>query len=115
MNKYLLSIKLILILCLSLQAQTSDIQIKVLTEAENEPLLGATVYFEALEKGAVTDFDGIATFTEIPDGKHQIIISFFPNNLIYTYSYNSKSEAKKKYKLLLDNLLIDEINGSLSK
>jgi iron complex outermembrane receptor protein len=76
MNKYLLSIKLILILCLSLQAQTSDIQIKVLTEAENEPLMGATVYFEALEKGAVTDFDGIATFTEIPDGKHQIIISF---------------------------------------
>ena len=76
MNKYLLSIKLILILCLSLQAQTSDIQIKVLTEAENEPLLGATVYFKALEKGAVTDFDGIATFTEIPDGQHQIIISF---------------------------------------
>ncbi|ARV08367.1 TonB-dependent receptor [Winogradskyella sp. PC-19] len=76
MNKYLLSIKLILILCLSLQAQTSDIQIKVLTEAENEPLLGATVYFEALEKGAVTDFDGIAEFTEIPDGQHQIIISF---------------------------------------
>ena len=76
MNKYLLSIKLILILCLSLQAQTSDIQIKVLTEVDNEPLLGATVYFEALEKGAVTDFDGIATFTEIPDGQHQIIISF---------------------------------------
>ena len=76
MNKYILSIKLILILCLSLQAQTSDIQIKVLTEAENEPLMGATVYFEALEKGAVTNFDGIAEFTEIPDGQHQIIIFF---------------------------------------
>ena len=76
MNKYILSIKLILILCLSLQAQTSDIQIKVITEAENEPLMGATVYFEALEKGAVTNFDGIAEFTEIPDGQHQIIISF---------------------------------------
>lgn len=76
MNKYLLSIKLILILCLSLQAQTSDIQINVLTEAKNEPLMGATVYFEALEKGAVTNFDGIAEFTEIPDGQHQIIISF---------------------------------------
>jgi|TARA_R110002020_G_scaffold396281_4_gene606499 iron complex outermembrane receptor protein len=76
MNKYLLSIKLALILCLSLQAQTSDIQIKVLTEAENEPLMGATVYFEALEKGAVTNFDGFAEFTEIPDGQHQIIISF---------------------------------------
>lgn len=76
MNKYILSIKLILILCLSLQAQTSNIQIKVITEAENEPLMGATVYFEALEKGAVTNFDGIAEFTEIPDGQHQIIISF---------------------------------------
>ena len=76
MNKYILSIKLILILCLSLQAQTSDIQIKVITEAENEPLMGATVYFGELEKGAVTNFDGIAEFTEIPDGQHQIIISF---------------------------------------
>ena len=76
MNKYILSIKLILILCLSLQAQTSNIQIKVITEAENEPLMGATVYFEALEKGSVTNFDGIAEFTEIPDGQHQIIISF---------------------------------------
>lgn len=76
MNKYILSIKLILILCLSLQAQTTDIQIKVITEAENEPLMGATVYFETLEKGAVTNFDGVAEFTEIPDGQHQIIISF---------------------------------------
>ena len=76
MNKYILSIKLILILCLSLKAQTSDIQIKVLIEAENEPLMGATVYFETLEKGAVTNFDGIAEFTEIPDGEHQIVISF---------------------------------------
>ena len=76
MNKYLLSIKLILILCLSLQAQTKDIQIKVITEEENEPLMGATVYFETLEKGAVTNFDGIAEFTKIPEGQHQIIISF---------------------------------------
>ena len=76
MNKYILSIQLILILCLSLKAQTSSLQIKVITEAENEPLIGATVYFEALEKGAVTNFDGIANFTGIPDGKHQIVISF---------------------------------------
>ncbi|MEM1136617.1 MAG: TonB-dependent receptor [Bacteroidota bacterium] len=76
MNKYILSIKLILILCLSLKAQTSDIKIKVITEAENEPLMGATVYFETIEKGAVTNIDGIVEFTEIPDGEHQIVISF---------------------------------------
>ncbi|WP_010521443.1 TonB-dependent receptor [Aquimarina agarivorans] len=64
------------ILCLSLKAQTSDIQIKVITEAESEPLMGATVYFEALDKGAVTNFDGISEFSNIPNGQHQIIISF---------------------------------------
>ena len=70
MNKYILSIKLILILCLSLKAQTSDVQIKVITKVENEPLMGATVYFETLEKGAVTNFEGIAELTEIPDGQN---------------------------------------------
>jgi len=63
-------------MCFFSKAQTSDIQIKVVSESENEPLLGATVYFEQLEKGAVTDFDGIASFTEIPNGEHSIIISY---------------------------------------
>ena len=67
---------LTIVMCFSIKAQTSDIQIKVVSESENEPLFGATVYFEELEKGAVTDFDGIATFTEIPNGEHIIIISF---------------------------------------
>ena len=67
---------LTIIMCFSIKAQTSDIQIKVVSESENEPLFGATVYFEELEKGAVTDFDGIATFTEIPNREHIIIISF---------------------------------------
>jgi len=67
---------LTIIMCFFSKAQTSDIQIKVVSESENEPLLGATVYFEQLEKGAVTDFDGIASFTEIPNGEHSIIISY---------------------------------------
>ena len=76
MNKYILSAMLTIITCFSAKAQTSDIQIKVISDSENEPLFGATVYFEKLEKGAVTDFDGIATFNEIPNGEHIIIVSF---------------------------------------
>ena len=76
MNKYILSAMLTIITCFSAKAQTSDIQIKVISESENEPLFGATVYLEKLEKGAVTDFDGIATFNEIPNGEHIIIVSF---------------------------------------
>ena len=67
---------LTVITCFSIKAQTSYLKIKVISESENEPLFGATVYFEELEKGAVTDFDGIATFNEIPNGEHIIIVSF---------------------------------------
>jgi len=35
-----------IIMCFFAKAQTSDIQIKVVSESENEPLFGATVYFE---------------------------------------------------------------------
>ena len=76
MNKYILSAMLTIIMCFSAKAQTSDIQIKVISESENEPLFGATVYLEKLEKGAVTDFDGIATFNEIPNGEYIIIVSY---------------------------------------
>ncbi|BAO76442.1 TonB-dependent receptor [Winogradskyella sp. PG-2] len=84
MNKYILSATLTIIVCFFVKAQTSDIQTKVLSEAENEPLFGATVYFEELEKGAVTNFDGIATFTEIPNGEHSIIISYLGYETIKT-------------------------------
>lgn len=76
MNKYILSIILTLTLCLSVKAQTSNVEIKVLTELENEPLFGATVYFQELGKGEATNTEGIANFSGIPNGTHEIAISF---------------------------------------
>ena len=108
MNKYILSIKLILILCLSLQAQSSDVEIKILTEAENEPLMGATVYFEALEKGAVTNFDGIAEFTDIPNGQHQIVISFLGFETIETI-IQVPSDSDLIFKLKEGGNQLDEV------
>jgi len=67
---------LILLSCFSVKAQTDDIKIKVLSEIEKEPLMGATVLFESLNKGAITDFDGWATFSNIPDGPYTIVISY---------------------------------------
>ena len=61
---------LTVITCFSIKAQTSYLKIKVISESENEPLFGATVYFEELEKGAVTDFDGMQLLPEIPNGEH---------------------------------------------
>lgn len=67
---------LTIITCFSTKAQIFDIEIKIVSESENEPLLGATVYFEILKKGAVTDFNGVATFTKIPNGEYIVIVSY---------------------------------------
>ena len=48
-------------MCFSIKAQTTDIQIKVVSESENEPLIGATVYFETLEKYRGDKIDNLLT------------------------------------------------------
>ncbi|MEE9363463.1 MAG: TonB-dependent receptor [Cellulophaga sp.] len=75
MNKIFLSIML-LGFCAILNAQTNNITIKIFTETEKEPLLGATVYFKNLDKGAITNLEGVASFNAIPDGEHAITISY---------------------------------------
>ncbi len=62
--------------CAILNAQTNNITIKIFTETEKEPLLGATVYFKNLDKGAITNLEGVASFNAIPDGEHAITISY---------------------------------------
>lgn len=42
MNKYIMSLMLTMIACFNTKAQTSDIQIKVVSKTDSEPLLGAT-------------------------------------------------------------------------
>ncbi len=84
MNKTTWSLVLILLSYFAMTAQTSDIKIKVISKTENEPLIGATVYFELLEKGAVTSFDGVAHFLDMPDGEHRLNISHIGFETIHT-------------------------------
>lgn len=67
---------LIISVCHTIKAQNSTITIKILSEIENEPLFGATVYFESLNKGTITDFDGLAIFNDIENNRYKIIISY---------------------------------------
>ncbi len=96
------------LLCLSLQAQKSDIQITVYSEDENEPLIGATVYFDTLEKGAITNFDGIAEFAEIPNGQHSTVISFLGFQTLET-TIQVPSDADYIFKLKVDANVLDEV------
>ncbi len=75
MNKNVLSLWLILLFCAFGYAQNT-LEIKIVTEKEKEPLLGATIFIESLNKGATTNFDGIAILEDIPDGTYTLQISF---------------------------------------
>jgi iron complex outermembrane receptor protein len=71
------------ILCGIVNAQ-NNINIKVFSTAEKEALLGANVLFEDLQKGAITNQEGIASFTNIPNGSHKLMISFVGYTTIET-------------------------------
>lgn len=89
-------------------AQTSEIKISVLDAENDESLIGATVYFEELRKGAVTNLDGIASFTEIPSGRHQIRISYLGFQTIET-TIETTSEKTFEFKLEYGGGDLDEV------
>ena len=64
-----------LIFCAVGYAQNT-LEIKIFTDKEKEPLLGASVYIETLNKGAITNFDGVAFLEDIPNGEYKLQISF---------------------------------------
>ena len=70
-----MSFGLMLLFCAFGHAQNT-LEIKIFTEKDQEPLLGATVYIPSLDKGATTNFDGIAMLDEIPNGTYQVQISY---------------------------------------
>ena len=75
MNKSVLSLWLILLFC-ALGYTQNTFEIKIATEKEKEPLLGATIFIESLNKGATTNFDGVAILEDIPNGTYMLQISF---------------------------------------
>jgi iron complex outermembrane receptor protein len=75
MNKSLLSYWLMLLFCAFGYAQNT-LEIKIFSEKEKEPLFGATIYIESLNKGATTNFDGIAFVEDLPNGEYNLQISY---------------------------------------
>ena len=75
MNKSVLSLWLILLFC-ALGYTQNTLEIKIVTEKEKEPLLGATIFIESLNRGATTNFDGVAILEDIPNGTYTLQVSF---------------------------------------
>ncbi|WP_378173784.1 TonB-dependent receptor plug domain-containing protein [Aquimarina sp. SS2-1] len=76
MKKVIWSIMLSISLCTYANAQIHILKVKVVSKSNNEPLVGATIYIKEIDKGGITDFNGIATINNIPNGSYNIDISF---------------------------------------
>ena len=76
MNKTIYGIIVCLFLSTSAYAQNTTITIKVIEKETNEPLFGASAYFEALEIGTITNDEGLAILENIPLGEQEITVSF---------------------------------------
>ncbi len=76
MFKKLLSIALALFVSVSVYAQSGSLTGKVTDNQTGEPIIGATVYIESLQKGAQTNIDGEYTVSSIPVGTYDVVISY---------------------------------------
>ncbi len=57
-------------------AQNVTFEAILLEEETNEPLIGATVLFEETGQGNVSDIEGKVIIENVPEGEHEINISF---------------------------------------
>jgi len=76
MNKIFLSLTLIILSINLGHTQINIFRAQIISENKKTPIIGGTVYFEVLQKGAVTDLNGSVEIYDIPDGEQLLNISF---------------------------------------
>ena len=84
MKNIIFCIALMAMSTLCVHAQNVSVEITILEHDTNQPLIGATVFFEELEKGEVSDFDGKVVIDEVPIGFHEVNISYIGHETIDT-------------------------------
>ena len=64
----------------SLSAENAELELDIVGTVydvnDNSPLPGATIYIEELEKGVITDTEGIFRITGVPDGTYTLKAQF---------------------------------------
>ncbi len=70
-----MSVMLIVLSMLSISAQTNT-QIIVQIQDEETPLSGASVVLTESQQGAITNFDGVASFPDLDPGTYAVEVSF---------------------------------------
>ena len=82
MNKIVISI-LLISLCHNFSvAQSFNTTIRVVSENDNLPLPGASVFIKNTDKGSITDLEGYAIFEDLEKGMYTFIISYVGFNTV---------------------------------
>ena len=99
----------------SVWADNNDINIvgTVYDINNNSPLPAATVYIEELEKGVITDMDGVYRITGVPEGTYTLKVQFLgydPTEKVVSTDKGAKSNdiGLKPENLSLSEVLISE-------
>ncbi len=88
--KLVLSSVLIIFSITQLLAQNS-FSVLIIDAETQEPLIGATVSIDNTSTGTISDINGVASFTDLPDGTHVFKISFVgyeSQTISYTLPYS---------------------------
>ena len=76
MNKIVISLLLISLYHSFSMAQSFNIKIKVISENDNLPLPGASVFIKNTDKGSITDMDGYVIFDDLEERLYSFTISY---------------------------------------
>lgn len=109
MKKIILFIALWAMPTFILFAQNVTFEAILLEEETNEPLIGATVFFEETGQGNVSDIEGKVVIENVPEGEHEINISFLGFQTIDTILNISTTNSTFTFYLHEANEDLEEI------
>lgn len=95
----------------SVWADNNDINIvgTVYDINNNSPLPAATVYIEELEKGVITDMDGVYRITGVPEGTYTLKVQFLGYNPTEKVVSTDKGAKSNDIGLKPENLSLSEV------
>lgn len=115
MKKILWSITYLVMLNISVFGQNIEFKAIIADEETKEPLIGATLRFEGLEKGASTDVNGMVTIQNIPLGEYEIQISYIGYEELETTIYITENMETPTFYLEQSGEELEEVVVSTTR
>lgn len=85
-------------------------------KSNKESLIGVNIYIEKLNIGNITNTDGYYVITDVPSGKHTIVINYIGYKIVRRQiTFNEKTDVKRNFNLFSDAISGDVVNVVANK